>query len=80
VGPAASVQFTGTAAFHARVISFDNRPTYDGWVWLTCYQLRNGEAVERRSIYVQVAAWVTHWSPRGAATGVDAGGRRYQGV
>jgi hypothetical protein len=50
---AASVQFTTPILF--RVIRALDRPTYDGWVWLDGYQLNSaGEAVELRSIFVQV--------------------------
>jgi hypothetical protein len=50
---AASVQFITPILF--RVISVDHRPTYYGWVWLDGYELtRDGEATERRSIFVQV--------------------------
>ncbi|MEV4771699.1 hypothetical protein [Micromonospora humida] len=31
----ASVQFIGERALWLRVTSVDDRPTYDGWVWLT---------------------------------------------
>lgn len=49
---AASVQFTVPIVF--RVIRVHDWPTYDGWVWLDGYQLNAaGEAVERRSIFVQ---------------------------
>jgi hypothetical protein len=52
VSRAASVQF-GTP-IHFRVIRVHDWPTYSGWVWLDGYQLNDvGEAVKRRSIYVQ---------------------------
>ncbi|NUT31465.1 MAG: hypothetical protein HOV79_00170 [Hamadaea sp.] len=48
----ASVQFA-TAIFF-RVIRVHDWPTYDGWLWLDGYQLNAaGDAVERRSIFVQ---------------------------
>ncbi len=51
---AASVQFRQPIYF--RVIRVNDWPTYAGWVWLDGYQLNDsGEAVERRSIFVQVA-------------------------
>lgn len=54
VGSAASVQFQKPIYF--RVIRVLDWPTYAGWVWLDGYQLNDtGEAVERRSIFVQVA-------------------------
>nr|WP_244872029.1 hypothetical protein [Catellatospora sp. TT07R-123] len=48
----ASVQFLRPMMF--RVIRVHDWPTYDGWVWLDGYQLNAaGDAVERRSIFVQ---------------------------
>ncbi len=42
----ASVQFARTPAFVFRVISVCPRPTYDGWAWVTGYQLDGqGQAV-----------------------------------
>ncbi|MBG0560536.1 hypothetical protein [Actinoplanes aureus] len=50
---AASVQFTSPMLF--RVIRVHDWPTYEGWVWLDGYELNAaGDAVERRSIFVQV--------------------------
>jgi hypothetical protein len=50
---AASVQFTAPMMF--RVIRVHDWQTIDGWAWLDGYQLdATGDAVERRSIYVQV--------------------------
>lgn len=50
----ASVQFLKPMMF--RVIRIHDWPTYDGWVWLDGYQLNSaGDAVERRSIFVQQA-------------------------
>jgi hypothetical protein len=50
---AASVQFASPLLF--RVIRVHDWSTYDGWVWLDGYELNAaGEAVERRSIFVQV--------------------------
>ena len=38
-----------------RVIRVHDWPTYDGWTWLDGYELNSsGDAVERRSIFVQV--------------------------
>jgi hypothetical protein len=49
----ASVQFATPIYF--RVIRVHDWPTYTGWVWLDGYQLNAaGDAVERRSIFVQV--------------------------
>ncbi|MGC4808396.1 hypothetical protein [Micromonospora sp. DT233] len=51
---AASVQFARPIMF--RVIRVHDWPTYDGWVWLNGYELdAAGDAVDRRSIFVQVA-------------------------
>lgn len=48
----ASVQFTTPIYF--RVIRVHDWPTYTGWIWLDGYQLNAaGDAVERRSIFVQ---------------------------
>jgi len=53
VTKAASVQFSSPMLF--RVIRVHDWPTYDGWIWLDGYELNaSGEAVERRSIFVQV--------------------------
>lgn len=50
----ASVQFLRPMMF--RVIRVHDWPTYDGWLWLDGYQLNSaGDAVERRSIFVQHA-------------------------
>ncbi|MEU1394590.1 hypothetical protein ABZ403_00605 [Micromonospora zamorensis] len=52
----ASVQFTGDRALTFRVVSVCDRPTYEGWVWLTGYVLnRRGNATTKREIYVQLA-------------------------
>lgn len=51
---AASVQFLRPITF--RVIRVHDWPTYDGWVWLDGYELNaTGDAVNRRSIFVQSA-------------------------
>ncbi|GGN99251.1 hypothetical protein GCM10010112_92900 [Actinoplanes lobatus] len=56
VGPAASVQFAGDRALVLRVIRVDPRPTYVGWRWIDGYVLGpDGSAIERRSVFVQVA-------------------------
>ena len=53
VTKAASVQFASPMLF--RVIRVHDWPTYEGWVWLDGYELNTaGDAVERRSIFVQV--------------------------
>jgi hypothetical protein len=49
----ASVQFAAPLLF--RVIRVHDWSTYDGWAWLDGYELNTaGEAVDRRSIFVQV--------------------------
>lgn len=51
---AASAQFR--RPIHFRVIRVHDWPTYSGWIWLDGYQLNDvGEAVTRRSIFVQAA-------------------------
>ncbi|MEW1586357.1 hypothetical protein AB0283_12985 [Micromonospora vinacea] len=56
VGSDTSVQFGGDRALIFRVIKVCDRPTYDGWIWLTGYSLdRTGKAVDRREIFVQRA-------------------------
>ncbi|MBT8224984.1 MAG: hypothetical protein HKP61_11750 [Dactylosporangium sp.] len=53
VTKAASVQFAQPMLF--RVIRVHEWSTYDGWAWLDGYQLNvTGDAVERRSIFVQL--------------------------
>ncbi|WP_328518417.1 hypothetical protein [Actinoplanes oblitus] len=55
---AASVQFAEPILF--RVIRVQNWSTYEGWVWLDGYELNSaGNALERRSIFVQVKGLVT---------------------
>jgi hypothetical protein len=50
---AASVQFAAPMLF--RVIRVHDWSTYDGWAWLDGYELNtSGDAVDRRSIFVQV--------------------------
>ncbi|WP_221326197.1 hypothetical protein [Actinoplanes sp. L3-i22] len=53
VGRAASVQFA--ALILLRVIRVYDWMTYDGWIWLDGYEINSaGEAMARRSIFVQV--------------------------
>jgi hypothetical protein len=55
---AASVQFIEPLFF--RVIRVHDWPTYTGWAWLDGYELNAaGDAVERRSIFVQLAGLQT---------------------
>lgn len=52
----ASVQFAGRRAMYFRVIRIHDWPTYTGYLWLDGYQLNAaGDAVERRSIFVEAA-------------------------
>ena len=68
VGRAASVQFGDPILF--RVIRVHDWPTYDGWIWLDGYELNaSGEAVNRRSIFVQRAGL------RQVRAAFDQGGR-----
>ncbi|WP_329009469.1 hypothetical protein OG271_25045 [Micromonospora rifamycinica] len=56
VDRAASVQFAGERALRLRVVSVCDRPTYDGWLWLTGYVLdRRGEATAKREVFAQLA-------------------------
>jgi hypothetical protein len=56
----ASVQFREPMLF--RVIRVHDWPTYDGWAWLDGYQLNAaGDAVSRRSIFVQTAGLLPGW-------------------
>ncbi|MFC3993776.1 hypothetical protein [Actinoplanes siamensis] len=56
VGREASVQFAGERALYLRVIRVLPHDTYQGWIWLDGYTVStDGEAVERRTIFVQLA-------------------------
>lgn len=56
IGPRASVQFDGDRGFLMRVIRPHAWSTLTGWTWLDGYQLdHQGNAVERRSVFVRVA-------------------------
>ncbi|WP_431885447.1 hypothetical protein [Micromonospora wenchangensis] len=75
VDRAASVQFTGERALRLRVVSVSDRPTYDGWVWLTGYVLdRRGEATAKREVFVRLAGLRP-----AATTSPPRGGRRTTG-
>jgi hypothetical protein len=53
VNRTASVQFNVPLLF--RVIRVHDWSTYEGWLWLDGYELSaSGDAVERRSIFVQI--------------------------
>lgn len=68
---AASVQFLRPVRF--RVIRVLDWPTYDGWVWLDGYRLDDrGDAVARRSVFVQPAGLVV--TPRTAPTPTQRSG------
>ncbi|WP_433351305.1 hypothetical protein [Micromonospora sp. CA-111912] len=57
VTSAASVQFVRPIMF--RVIRALDWITYDGWIWLDGYEIdAEGDAVARRSIFVQPAGLV----------------------
>lgn len=59
LGREASVQFSDDRKLLFRVIKVTEYDTYDGWVWLLGYALdENGEAVERRELFVQPAGMV----------------------
>ena len=65
---AASVQFAVPILF--RVIRPHDWSTSTGWIWLDGYQLNAaGDAVARRSIYVQIAG--LHRNSRTTAAGVQ---------
>ncbi|SCF09603.1 hypothetical protein GA0070607_5490 [Micromonospora coriariae] len=52
----ASVQFSGDRALIFRAVSVCDRPTYEGWVWLTGYVInRRGDATAKREVFVQLA-------------------------
>ena len=52
----ASAQFAGDRAIVLRVISVSDRPTYEGWMWITGYQLdATGAATAKREVFVQPA-------------------------
>lgn len=56
IGPEASVQFRNGSGFVLRLIRVPDWVTYRGWTWLDGYQLdEHGEAVARRTIFVQIA-------------------------
>jgi len=71
----ASVQFATPIFF--RVIRVHDWPTYDGWLWLDGYQLNAaGDAVERRSIFVQVNGLrQIRQNQAGTSAGFGAGAR-----
>lgn len=68
VGRNASVQF-GPRPILFRIIREHDWSTYDGWVWLDGYELdpASGDAVARRSIFVQRDGLVRRAERRSAA-------------
>lgn len=75
VSRAASVQFVRPLLF--RVIRVHDWLTYHGWVWLDGYELNgSGDAVARRSIFVQVAGLRKANSGPWARAGGDLATRR----
>jgi hypothetical protein len=76
---AASVQFSTPMLF--RVIRVHDWSTYNGWAWLDGYELNSvGDAVERRSIFVQLDGLQPAQSaPPNAATRYRSGGAGAKG-
>ncbi|RKN51334.1 hypothetical protein D7223_04170 [Micromonospora endolithica] len=63
---AASVQFIRPIV--VRVIRVPGWTTYHGWLWIDAYQLGpQGDAVERRSLFVMVDGLIWQDSPAPAA-------------
>ncbi|BCL12788.1 hypothetical protein [Micromonospora sagamiensis] len=62
------MQFGGKRALTLRVVAVHlDRPTFDGWVWLTGYVLdAKGLATAKRGLFVQPAG--LHRLARGAAS------------
>jgi hypothetical protein len=55
IGRAASVQFA-LDPFLFRVVRLPPYTTYEGWLWLSGYQLNSeGDAIEMRDIFVKAA-------------------------
>jgi hypothetical protein len=68
----ASVQFSQPMLF--RVIRVHDWQTYDGWAWLEGYQLNAaGDAIERRSIFVQLKGLQPGYLSRTRNAGRNAG-------
>jgi hypothetical protein len=67
----ASVQFAQPMLF--RVIRVHEWSTYEGWAWLDGYQLNNsGDAIERRSIFVQLNGLQPGYTGQGLRAGARA--------
>ncbi|MFI6256207.1 hypothetical protein ACIBCL_08810 [Micromonospora zamorensis] len=63
---AASVQFL--RPIFVRVIRLPGWVTYDGWLWIEGYELSpKGEAVVRRSLFVQTSGLIWYDTPASAA-------------
>ena len=66
---AASVQFIEPLLF--RVIRVHEWATYDGWAWLDGYELNSvGDAVDRRSIFVQLRGLQQAYVPTSPSVGM----------
>jgi len=67
----ASVQFAQPMLF--RVIRVHEWSTYEGWAWLDGYQLNtSGDAIERRSIFVQLNGLQPGYIGQGLRAGARA--------
>ncbi|MFG2057860.1 hypothetical protein ACGFI9_27945 [Micromonospora sp. NPDC048930] len=59
IGRDAGVQFGGDRALTLRLVSVDDRPTYEGATWVTGYVLNAaGDATARRELYIDSTAGV----------------------
>jgi hypothetical protein len=66
IDQAASVQFAGQSRLVLRVISVSERPTCQGWCWVSGYVLDDsGAAVDRREVFVRMEG-LRHYEPRTA--------------
>ena len=62
----ASVQFSGVRRLLLRVISVSEKPTYQGWGWVSGYVLDgSGAATGRREIFVRLEGLRRHESGPG---------------
>lgn len=79
IGIEASVQFGTPILF--RVIRALDLETYYGWVWLDGYELNTfGDAVERRSIFVQISGLHLATPTSASKPRTPAGNQRQLGV
>lgn len=68
LGPKASVQFGGDRAIVFRVIRVQQGLCTVGWVWLDGFELNpQGDALERRTVFVQLAGCLDWETVRRAA-------------